>query len=452
MRRAHTVIRRAAAALLLFASAACSSTGGQASEQPDDVDSDPPETTAVDGQPDDEGPEEEDDTVAQADVPTEIEASDFALTPDMTELEPALDALEAELGSGRHRTVTEMMEEANRDERALCNQRAYQPVDDQAGGDLQGFCWNDGDDGAEYWYTQGTTTTGDAAAGGTYEDQQLVATSWYHRPDDDPSTSVNKGVRISFDPFEADGSPDQYRHVLLVEPTLEDGVADYKPIPIHAGGIFWYDNLLYVADTSGGLRIFDMERLYAVDTGDNDLIGLQPDRSYHAFNYALVLPQVGWAHANTEPELHYSFVGLDRSSTPHSFIVGEYAPPEGGGTRAVRYPLDESAGLPAVAPGEEVAYATEAYDTGFLQMQGAVAQGDRWWFASSNGRVGGPEGRYGFLRVWDRGDEAVRTYDWAYGPEDLSYWADPEGVDRIWTNTEYPGWRSVSGAPADSFD
>ena len=50
----------------------------------------------------------------------------------------------------------------------------------------------------------------------------------------------------------------RYGHVALV-------TADGKPVKTHAGGLAWREDLLYVADTTRGLRLFDLRR-FAGDT------------------------------------------------------------------------------------------------------------------------------------------------------------------------------------------
>lgn len=382
---------------------------------------------------------------AAAAAPTAINARSFALTPDTAGLSDEVAALHTALGS-RHRTVGQVMEAANRTRTGLCNSSAYSALSSRSGADVVGYCWNDADDAADHWYPQGITTSRDAAESGHYDNHQLVLTSWYHKPENEGSGVPNKGVRISFTDWDADW-PNTYRHVLLAEPTAG---GNFKAVPIHAGGIAWYGNLLYVADTSNGFRIFDLDRIYSVNTGSATKIGKQSDGTYHAFDYANILVQVGWAR-NTGAALRYSFVSLDRASNPDSLVVGEYSTdadnngvPDSA-ARVARYPLDETSRLPK-EESDGRTYGSEAYDTHLPQMQGALARDGRFWFASSHGS--GP----GHLRVWDRGTSAVRSYTWAVGPEDLSYWPDPNQADMIWTLTEFPNKRVVLAVPQADWD
>ena len=140
--------------------------------------------------------------------------------------------------------------------------------------------------------------------------------SWY---DHDEGDSIDKGVRISVSNLSASASAPPYRHILLVEPSGTTSAPSYKPVTVHAGGIMWYGNLLYVADTSGGFRVFDLDHLWQVSTGSSSAIGRQADGSYHAFDYKYVLPQTARFldyTANGYEHIRHSSMSLDRSSTP----------------------------------------------------------------------------------------------------------------------------------------
>ena len=54
---------------------------------------------------------------------------------------------------------------------------------------------------------------------------------------------------------------------------------NFKDIPIHAGGVSWYGDYLYVADTGHGMRVFDMRKILKTNTGGTaDQIGRQTER------------------------------------------------------------------------------------------------------------------------------------------------------------------------------
>lgn len=127
----------------------------------------------------------------------------------------------------------------------------------------------------------------------------------------------------------------QYRHVLLVL-GYEDssGKANFRTQELHAGGIMWYGNLLYVVDTRAGIRIFDLNKIYQVDTS-GDGIG-RVGTKYQAYGYKLVtieirytfkltrrryvMPQVRsytpYSTPASEVPLRFSWISLDRTTTP----------------------------------------------------------------------------------------------------------------------------------------
>jgi hypothetical protein len=384
------------------------------------------------------------------DAPTPIPGNGFHLDVDTASLDGYVDAVHAAIGDGAT-SFAEMMDNANRDRRALCPAGgAYDTLTDITT-DIEGFCFNSGDSRALYWYPQGITTTHDATASGLYQGHQAVVNSWYHKPEYDPDNSgsqetwVNKGVRLSFTDWDAN-YPNKYRNVLLVEPVAG---GDFTSVVIHAGGIMWYGNLLYVADVTRGMRVFDLRRIYRVSAADSTRVGRQPDGSYQAFGYSYVMVQVGWVR-NVGDDLRYSFLSLDRSTRPDSVVVGEYVAlredaPRG---RVVRFSLDGRTSLPALG-ADGLGHGVEAYSA-YHRMNGVLAHGNRYWFATIHrGGVADEDGNpgYGRLVFWDRGTPATTPLPWAIGPEDLTYWADADSGDRIWTLTEYPGKRAVLSVP-----
>ena len=131
------------------------------------------------------------------------------------------------------------------------------------------------DMGTTKWVPQGISSTADALSAGTYEGKDGWIVSW-HRDDD-------KSVRVTF----VDRSNDMYRHALLVYPHAAD---NFREVPVHAGGIMWYGNTLWVVDTSNGIRVFDLSNIWQV--GDGDGVGKKADGGYSAAGYKYVIPQI----------------------------------------------------------------------------------------------------------------------------------------------------------------
>lgn len=133
------------------------------------------------------------------------------------------------------------------------------------------------DQGTEKWTPQGITSTADALDAGTYEGKDGWLVSWYQN-------TPLKSVRITF----VDRANDEYRHVMLVRPHAKD---NFTTVPIHAGGIMWYGNTLWVVDTNNGIRVFDMTNIWRVDT-DGDGVGKKLGGGYSAATYKYVIPQI----------------------------------------------------------------------------------------------------------------------------------------------------------------
>jgi hypothetical protein len=303
---------------------------------------------------------------------------------------------------------------------------------------LASFCWDSGDNGVTYWIPQGITTSADAYDAGTYEDRMVILVSWYY------DGSPDKGVRISFVDY-ANPSAPVYRHALLVEPYTNSGNPDFRPVPIHAGGMFWYGYYLYVADTNNGFRVFDLRHIWQVTTGNESLVGRQSNGTYQAYNYKYVVPQAftyARSSAGGYPNLTYSFASLDRTSTPDSVVVGEYAYP-GTGTRLVRFGIDYTNRM-LRTDADGYARATEAYDVSVTSMQGATAIGGKYYLSTSDG-----DSNKGDLATFTPGGSVVmRTDTLPIGPEDVSYW---DSRDQLWSVTEYAGSRSVFAVRASAY-
>lgn len=292
---------------------------------------------------------------------------------------------------------------ANRSVQPLGNAPELRAVKNVAGG----FRWNAGDNAVDYWYPQGITGSADAVPDGIVDGHRELLVSWYSKN--------GKGVRVSFVDADKLGGA-KYRHVLLVTPNDDGG---FGLVESHAGGIAWFGNSLYVAETHGGLRVFDMRHILRVRNPDD------------ALGYAFILPQVG-LYKTTNPKLVFSFVSVDRSGP--ALVTGEYRAGEKGG-RIVRWPLDAASGL--LTGGRAAA----AFSSPATNVQGALMLNGRIGTSSSAGA-----GKPGVFTSGAPGQNAG-THPWAAGPEDLSY-APTSG--RVYSLTEHPGARVVFGVPASS--
>ncbi len=293
------------------------------------------------------------------------------------------------------------------------------------------FRWEMSENTNLSWVPQGLTGSPDASPTALVNGRKLVLVSAYFDEDVDPAAAP-KGVRLAMVDVTDPAQP-AYRFLLLVEPTAGPS---WKPVRIHAGGIAWFGDYLYVADTSKGLRVFDLRRIFQADTSVN-VIGCDAT-SCKAGLYKYALPQVGaYRRAGACDPARFSFVALDRTSTVPNLVTGEYCAttactgPLAG--RVFRYALDPATGL---LSGATRTYSTDAYFMGETQVQGAVSAGDTFFFSSSE-----PAGGAGALYTVDAAGST--THDWIDTPEDLMI---DTTTDRIWSLSEGNGARFVFSA------
>ncbi|TYB46603.1 hypothetical protein [Actinomadura chibensis] len=299
------------------------------------------------------------------------------------------------------------------------------------------YCFDRHDTDTGDWVPQGVTSVSDAVAGERWTGGgRPMLVSWHN------------GGRIRLTVLDPDGR--SYRHVLLVEPKLEGGKATYSDIGIHAGGIAWYGNRLYVADTRHGIREFDLRQIYDLArsrggvAGHSERVGLHGGK-YYAHGFRFLMPQTGsWRFARGRTggqcrgagPLRMSWVAVDRTASRHVLIAGEYCRPGAPRGRVVTWPLSalsRSSGTvrsdwSATLPGHRI--------------QGGVRANGHWWFTQNRGE------RRGLLldtrrrgSGWDR----VQRRTISHGPEDLSCY---RGQHRVWTVAEHPRKRALLGIRA----
>lgn len=278
------------------------------------------------------------------------------------------------------------------------------------------YCFNAADNVTREWYPQGLTCASDAGAAGN-----AFVVSWYHSP----ASEAERGVRLTF----LNTATLRYRHVLLVR-VAADG--DITPINIHAGGIAWYGDLLYVADTDRGLRVFDVRQIFEVNGDGTSTIGRKGGK-YEAFGYRYVMPQTD-AWTTTSGAVRFSYTAVDRSTTPHTLICGEYVDTAGTVGRVARWPLTAAGALNAPAGG--VAAAADAYALPGGRIQGALSHNGTWYLSQTGGST-----KNGTLIVVG---ETVRKRSYPVGPEDLTC---VRGKKTLWSVSEFAGRRAVYGVP-----
>ncbi|QLJ04622.1 hypothetical protein HZZ00_28860 [Streptomyces sp. NEAU-sy36] len=256
-----------------------------------------------------------------------------------------------------------------------------------------GFCWDTTDDNTSAysssggWHPQGLTAAHDAT-GSTYNGHSLYLASWYYGD----GTTENQFGRITI--AESTGTSVTYGHVLLVQPTGNADSGDFIPVTnIHADGIVWYGNKLFVAN-GGELLVFDMQYLWKMGSTSSDYVGIRGGVSsarYHQW----ALPLQGRyytgdrslnprACAGGSGRACLGSLSLDRSSHGPALISGEYRTHDAGaGGRVIRWPLNDSTDLPRADNGSTIGTATAsaAYSTPVYQMQGVATDGTWYYMA-----------------------------------------------------------------------
>lgn len=366
-----------------------------------------------------------------AGAPVPLPASQFTLSADYHRFDAVNSALAGRLGTAAVHTV---MDAANHD-------RSPIPDPLELAGYTGGFRFDAADNIDCTNFPQGITTSRDAvgtADGGNYDGHQLVLVSWYTK---DNCLSGGARSRITLVDWDAT-YPDRYRKILLVEPTGTAAAPDFTDIDVHAGGVSWYGDHLYVADTKHGMRVFDMRKILRTGTGGSaSQIGRQSNGAYYAHNYAYVLPQVGSVTAATTSgtALTWSTISLDRVS--RSIVMTEYTCALCVGypnraPRAVRFPF--AAGATTFAASTT---ASQALQLPWYNLNGVASHNGRWWFNSSAAKK---------LYYWVPGSSA-QTFPWVSGGESISYWEDADSADLLWSLQESLGHRNVFAVRQGSY-
>lgn len=303
------------------------------------------------------------------------------------------------------------------------------PVPGAAAG--AGYTWDEDDRSDPSWWPQGV-------AGIRSGDVLLV--SWYARR---RGLLPGPGSRISVLDRTAPAGP-RYRHVLLVAPHRRLGVPGMSAVRVHAGGIAVHGDVLHVADTYFGVRLFRLADVLRVPRRPDSASGRsglhrlgRSLRGFGASGYDYVLPQ--WTAlrvpltAGTR-RLRHSFLSIGSVGGRPTLVVGEYRRAADAPPRLVRYPLDGAGGLPAVDRSGRLR-PLEVHEDQPRRMQGAAVHDSRWFLSASSG-----EGLKGDLYAGAPGAWVRSRGVLPPGPEDLD-WSRPG--EELWSVSEWPGQRWI---------
>ncbi len=279
------------------------------------------------------------------------------------------------------------------------------------------WMWQSGDESVTYWIPQGVAGSFDGNSSGLVGGRKLVLVSWYYEIANDPGSTADKGVRIAIADV-TNPAAVAYRFALLVSPTA----TGFDAVRVHAGGLAWIGDRLYVPVTTGGFRVFDLSRILKL-TGTADTLGPDGNGVYNAYGYAYAIPELErYIVGNATCAPRFSFVSLDRGAS--SLISGEYDAASIRG-RLHRWPLAANGELERTSTGRVVP--TAAWIMGESHVQGGLAHQGTYWLSSSR-----PAGGAGELDRVREGAATVRL-PWSDSPEDLAF--DPQGAT-VWSVSE----------------
>lgn len=293
------------------------------------------------------------------------------------------------------------------------------------------FKWEAGDESVAYWIPQGITGSWDRGGEATVAGRKLALVSWYYDMASEPGSTVDKGVRIAITDV-TNPAAVAYRFALLVDPVMRNGHPDFDPVKVHAGGIAWVGDYLYVPQTGTGFRVFDLSNIMQVASVE-DRLGLDATSgTYAAHGYRYVIPQIATYDETGACNAVFSFVSVDHSTPTPTLISGEYDSTSIGG-RLYRWPLDPGTHRLQLTDANRV-IADGAWFEGESHVQGGAARGDTFWLSSSF-----PAGGAGAL-YRTRVDQPSTQLRWSDAPEDLAW--DP-AADELWSISEATNARYV---------
>lgn len=257
------------------------------------------------------------------------------------------------------------------------------------------------------WYPQGIDL-------GTWRGRSTIAVSWFRQRLD----GVHLASRVTF----VDRERSRHLDVVLAV-TDDDG--ELQPAPIHAGGLAWFDDRLFVAATGRGIWEFDLSDVREVRGAlAQRLVGGRPRGGR-----AMVLVAV---RTRVHPvALRCSFLGrvFDDDGTPlRRVLIGEHRSDGSGRIGEFSVPEGDDDGFVEV----------DRFRPDISSMQGAVRWGERY-FASQSDHL-----RPGVLWSGPRAALERDRFPLPVGCEDLALDLDAE---LLWSLGEHPWRRVVRGIP-----
>lgn len=257
------------------------------------------------------------------------------------------------------------------------------------------------------WYPQGIDL-------GVWRGRRTLAVSWFRQE----LSGTHLASRVAF----VDLERSRHLDVLLA---IADDDGELQPAPIHAGGLAWFDDRLFVAATGRGIWEFDLSDIREVRGTVAQRVAGGKGRGTRTSALVAVRTRVH------PVALRCSYLGRvfdDDGSPLRRVLIGEHRADEGGRIGEFEIPADADGGFVEV----------DRFSPGIARMQGAARWGDRSFVSQSDGLRPGT--------LWS-GRRAELTRDRTplpVGCEDLALDVD---AGLLWSLGEHPWRRVVRGIP-----
>jgi hypothetical protein len=164
-----------------------------------------------------------------------------------------------------------------------------------------------------------------------------------------------------------------------------------------------------------------------------------PPRSSLTTPNRYVIPQIAkYTRTASSTDFRFSYISLDRTSTPDSILVGEYA--RDSSARIARFDIDYQTRFLHTGKRKDI------WKIGKTSIQGGVVVKGKFYFTKSHGENGKSE-----LLTWNGKSSSDIVSEGAIlppGAEDLSYWG---AKDQLWCLAEHPTKRKLYAVKASSF-
>lgn len=303
---------------------------------------------------------------------------------------------------------------------------------------VKGFKWAANDEQTEDWRPQGL-------CGFTWGGKTYILVTWYGVGPADIATSNNayKGSKLALVDI-TDMNNITYRQILLVQNKADAGTAllydkptvaftqydSFIPVTMHAGGVAYFNQKIYIVDTSLGIRVFDLNKLIdaVVPDAAKNSIGKQTNNTLSAFEYTCILPQTGYYKITGDGSPFSSVsLGTDITGTNKRLWTCQYL--TSGAPKMYGLPINStgtvSGPVTVVSPIDDVLF------TPVLRAQGAYRTG-KTSFLSTTGNTSASGSTARLTKYVDGANTGTR-YNWPHGAEAL--YVDDAGL--MWCLTEY---------------